>query len=460
VSISGRSSETSGLAAQLGGNLLEPGEAGFDEARSTWNARFGRSPDLIALCRTARDVSSAIDFARERRLRLSVKGCGHSYAANSVAAGGLLIDLASMKSIELDVLNRTATVEAGVTCGELDAATQAHGLAAPAPTVSSVGVIGAALGGGSGYLSRRYGLALDNVTAAEVVTADGRQLRVSADEHPDLFWAIRGGGGNFGVVTSLDLRLHEVGPMVLSGQIIYPFENAREQLRFFRDFMAHAPEELQCYAFFFRIPPIDAFPAEWHGKPVVDFVFCHQDPHALDAVQPLRQLGTPILDLTAPASYVATQTAFDASLPPGKRYLSKAQDLDELTDGAIDTIVEHVPNMVGAFTAAYVDPLGGAIGRVPVDATAYAGRGSEYGFHIIAGWAASGEDASVIGWASGFADAMAQHANGGVYVNLIADDETDRVPSAYGPNFRRLRELKRAWDPENLFSSNHNIPPA
>jgi FAD/FMN-containing dehydrogenase len=450
----------SGLAAQLGGNLLERGEAGFDEARAAWNARFDRSPDLIALSTSSEDVRAAIDFARENRSTLSVKGCGHSYAVSSVAEGGLLIDLSPMKSIAVDVAGKRATVGAGVTCGQLDAATQQHGLATPAPTVSSVGVIGAALGGGSGYLSRSYGLALDNVTAAEVVTADGRQLRVSADEHPDLFWAIRGGGGNFGVVTSLDLRLHEVGPMVLSGQIIYPFENAREHLRFYKDFMARAPEELQCYAFFFRTPPIDAFPAEWHGRPVVDFVFCHQDPEAFDAVQPLRQLGTPILDLTAPASYVATQTAFDASLPPGQRYLSKAHDLDELTDGAIDTIVEYVPNTVGAFTAAYVDPLGGAIGRVPMDATAYAGRGSKYGFHIIAGWTPSAEDASVIGWASGFADAMAQHANGGVYVNLIADDETDRVPNAYGPNFRRLRELKRMWDPENLFSSNHNIPPA
>jgi len=451
---------TSGLAGQLGGNLLERGEAGYDEARAVWNARFDRSPDLIALCTSSDDVRAAIDFARGNRMTLSVKGCGHSYAASSVAEGGLLIDLSPMKSIEVHAEAKRATVGAGVTCAELDAATQQHGLATPTPTVSSVGVVGAALGGGSGYLSRAYGLTLDNVTAAEVVTADGRLLRVSADEHPDLFWAIRGGGGNFGVVTSLDLRLHEVGPMVLSGQVIYPFEAAGELLRAYRDFMARAPQELQCYAFFFRIPPIDAFPAEWHRKPVVDFVFCHRDPDAFDAVQPLRQLGTPILDLTATSPYVATQTAFDASLPPGRRYLSKAHDLDELSDGAIDTIEEHVPNMVGAFTAAYLDPQGASVGAVPVGATAYAGRGSMYGFHIIGGWVASDEDASVGDWASGFAEAMAHHANGGVYVNLIADDEADRVPNAYGVNWRRLRELKRTWDPQNLFRSNHNIPPA
>jgi FAD/FMN-containing dehydrogenase len=446
--------------AQLGGNVLERGEAGFDEARAMWNARFGRSPDLIALCTSAEDVKSAVDFAREHGLQLSVKGCGHSYAANSVADDGLLIDLGSMKSIEVDVPKRTVTVGAGVTCGELDAATQAYGLATPTPTVSSVGVIGGALGGGSGYLSRRHGLTLDNIIAAEVVTADGRQLRVSADEHPDLFWALRGGGGNFGVVTSLELRLHRVGPQVLSGQIIYPFDNAGDHLRSYRDFMASAPEELQCYAFCFRVPPIEAFPAAMHGRPVLDFVICHQDAGALDAVQPLRQLEAPVLDLVAPSSYVETQTAFDAGLPRGQRYVSRAHDLDDLSDGAIDTMVDYVPRMVGAFTAAYFDPLGGAVGRIGSDATAYAGRGSRYGFHIIAGWSEARDDGPVIGWATEFADAMARHASGGVYVNLIADDEPDRLPDAYGPNLQRLRELKRTWDPANLFASNHNISPA
>lgn len=448
------------LAAALDGKLSQRGEAGFDASRRLWNARFDRSPELIASCVSPGDVEAAIAFARDNRLQLSVKGGGHSFAGRSVAAGGLLIDLSPMNAVSVDVAGRTVRVGAGVTCGELDAATQQHGLATPAPTVSSVGVIGAALGGGSGYLSRRHGLMIDNVVGAEMVTADGRRLRISADENRDLFWAIRGGGGNFGVVTSLELRLHEVGPMVLSGQIIYPFEDARRHLRAYRDFMAGAPEELQCYAFFFRVPPIDAFPAEWHGRPVVDFVFCHQDPAATAVIRPLRELAKPILDLAAATPYVATQTAFDAGLPPGQRYLSKAHDLDELTDGAIDAILEHVPTMVGAFTVAYLDPQGGAIGRVPVDATAYAGRRTAYGFHVIAGWMAPDEDASVIGWASGFAGVMAQHATGGVYVNLIADDEANRVPNAYGPNYRRLRDLKRAWDPDNMFRSNHNVPPA
>lgn len=452
--------DVSGLASALGGELLEPDDAGFEEARALWNVRFDRRPDLIARCTSRDDVAAAVDFARENAQVLSVKGGGHSYAARSVAEGGLLIDLSPMKSVRVDREAAVVRIEGGVTCAELDAATQEHGLATPTPTVSSVGVIGAALGGGAGYLSRKFGLTADNVIAAEVVTADGQQLRLSAGEHPDLFWAIRGGGGNFGVVTALELQLHQVGPQVLSGQIIYPFDRAAEFLRFFREFMAEAPDEFQCYPFCFRVPPIDVFPEETHGEPVLDFVLCHQDPDAVDFVRPLRELGDPILDVVAPSPYVDVQTAFDANLPKGQRYLSKAHDLDGLSDGAIDTMVEFVPRMVGALTAAYFDPLGGAIGRVDAAATAYRGRETTFGFHCIAGWMDPSEDASVIGWASEFHEAMAAHSTGGVYVNLIADDESERVPAAYGANYPRLVELKREWDPTNLFSSNYNIPPA
>jgi FAD/FMN-containing dehydrogenase len=452
--------DASELARTIDGAVLQPGSDEFDNARSLWNARFDRTPDLIARCTRSADVVAAIDFARGHGLAVSVKGGGHSYAANTVADGGLLLDLSPMKNVQVDPGGRTATVHAGVTCAELDGATQHHALATPTPTVSSVGVIGAALGGGTGYLSRRHGLTLDNVVSAELVTAEGAHLRLSAEENEDLFWAIRGGGGNFGVVTGLDLRVHRVGPEVLSGQIIYPFDRAAELLRSFRDLMAEAPDEFQCYPFCFRVPPIDFFPPETHGAPVLDFVIYHQDPDAADFVRPLRSLGEPILDFVAPATYVQAQTAFDANLPKGQRYLSKAHDLDELSDAAIDTMVEFVPQMVGAFTAAYFDPLGGEIGRVAPEATAYWGRRTSYGFHIIAGWMEPGDDEAVIGWASDFHDAMAADATGGVYVNLIADDERSRVPSAYGDNYQRLVELKRRWDPGNLFRNNHNIPPA
>jgi FAD/FMN-containing dehydrogenase len=351
-------------------------------------------------------------------------------------------------------------MEPGVTCGELDRATQAHGLATPSPTVSSVGVAGAVLGGGSGYLSRRYGLALDNLIAANVVTADGRQLRASEDEHADLFWALRGAGANFGIATSLHFRLHEVGPEVLAGQVIYPFHDAGELLRFFRDFMAEAPDEFQCYPFIFRIPPVEPFPERFHGHPALDFVLCHFDPNAGDFVQPLRELGETILEDVGPLSYTIVQQNFDVSLPKGQRYYSKAHYLDELSVAAIDTITAHVSDMQGAFTAAYLEPLGGAIGRVDPSATAFPGRSASYSFHVLAGWTDTVDDDLVKGWARTFHDAMKPHATGGVYVNLLGEDEDDRVPAAYGRNYERLVELKAVWDPDNLFRMNHNIRPS
>lgn len=447
------------LAASIRGDVLGPNDTGFDEARALWNVRFDRKPDLVVRCIDSADVLVAIGYANDGELNLAVKGGGHSYAAKTVAEGGLLIDLSGMTSIEVEPEARSVRVGPGVTAAELDAATQRHGLAVPTPTVSSVGVVGAALGGGVGYLSRNYGLTADNVISIEVATADGRTVIASADENPDLFWALRGGGGNFGVATSMELRLHEVGPEVLAGQFIYPFDDAAGHLRFFREFMAKAPRTFQCYPFTFRVPPLDLFPEEIHGKPVLDFVVYHEDPDATDFVQPLRELGELVLDFVGPTPYVDAQKSFDANLPKGQRYYSKAHDLAMLTDQAIDTFVEFVPQMVGPLTAAYFDPLGGAISDIDTSATPYAGRATEYGFHIIAGWVEESDDDDVISWASDFGAAMAANATGGVYVNLIADDEGDRVPAAYGENYARLVELKRKWDPRNLFGSNHNIPP-
>jgi FAD/FMN-containing dehydrogenase len=452
-------SEVKALREAIEGSVLASGDAGYDEARSVWNARFERRPEIVIRCRSAVDVGSAVDFARDRGLPISVKSGGHSYAGKTVSEGGVLIDLSLMKAIHVDADARTADVEAGVTCAELDAATQAHGLATPLPTVSSVGVAGAALGGGSGYLSRKHGLTLDNLVSVDVVTARGRHLRVSQENHPDLFWAVRGAGANFGIATSLRLRLHKVGPEVLAGQIIYPFDKAGELLRFFRDYMADAPDELQCYPFMFRVPPIDAFPKRYHGQPALDFVLCHLNPGAADVVQPLRTLGTPILDVVGPVPYTSAQHAFDASLPKGRRYFSRAHDLDTLSDAAIDTATVHVPDMRGALSAAYFDPLGGAIGSVDSSATPFAGRTARYGFHVLGGWMDADDDGAVVRWARTFHDAMAPHATGGVYVNLLGDDEDQRVPAAYGHNYRRLIELKTTWDPDNLFRINYNIEP-
>ena len=448
------------LAEKIHGQVLEPVDRDFDEARSVSNGRFDRRPDIIVRCRDAGDVKASVDFARREGLSLSVRGAGHSYAGNTIGDGGLLIDLSRMKAIRVDAESRTATVEPGVTCGELDQATQAHGLATPSPTVSSVGVAGAALGGGSGYLSRRYGLALDNLLSVDLVTADGRQVRASEREHPDLFWALRGAGSNFGVATSLQFRLHEVGPEVLTGQVIYPFDNGGELLRFFRGFMTDAPDGFQCYPFMIRIPPIEPFPERFHGHPALDFVLYHLDPRAIDYVRPLRELGDTILDVVAPAPYASLQTSFDAGLPKGRRYFSRGHYLDELSDASIDTITTHASGIRGGLTAVYLEPLGGAIGRIESSATSFGERDARYSFHILAGWMDATDDDSVMGWAEAFHAAMVPHATGGVYVNLLGDDEEDRVPAAYGENYQRLVQLKTEWDPDNLFRMNHNIQPS
>lgn len=447
------------LGQTMRGALLRPGEDGYDDARRVWNARFDRRPDVIARCLDADDVAAAVRWAREEAVTISVKGGGHSYAGNTVADGGLLIDLSGMTGIKVRPDERTATVEAGATWKEFDSATQHHGLATTGVTVSSVGVAGSTLGGGSGWLSRRFGHALDNLLAVELVTADGQRIRVSGDEHPDLFWALRGAGPNFGVVTSFEFDLHEVGPEVLAGQIVYPFDRAEELMRFFRDFMAEAPDEFQCFPFTFRVPPIDVFPAAFHGQPVLDFVVFHLDPAASDVVQPLRELGETVLDVVGPMPYTAAQQAFDPNLPSGQRYYSKAHDLADLSDDAIDTMAAHVRTMQGPLTAAYLEPRGGTVSRIGGATTAAGGREAPYSFHILAGWMDPAEDGAVMEWAQAFADDMADHATGGVYVNLIAEDEAERVPTAFSDH-ARLRDLKRQWDPDNVFHNNHNVPPA
>lgn len=447
------------LAEKLKGHVLAPTDAGYDEARHVWNARFQRRPDLVARCADADDVAAAVTWARSNGLQISVKSGGHSYAGNTVADGGLLIDLSQMNSIEVDPQSRTVAVEAGATWGELDAATQAHGLATTGVTVSSVGVAGSTLGGGSGYLSRVFGNAIDNLVSVELVTAEGRRLRAAEAEHPDLFWGLRGAGANFGVATSFEFRLHEVGPQVLAGQVIYPFDEAGELFRFFREFMADAPEQLQCFAFTLRIPPVKAFPERFHGQPALDFVVFHLDAEALDAVQPLRELGETILDTVQPVPYTVAQQAFDPNLPADQRYYSKAHDLAGLTDEAIDTITEQVPRMEGPLSVAYLEPRGGAVARVAPGETAAGGRGAPYSLHILAGWVEAQNDGAVMGWANSFHEAMAPHATGGVYVNLLAEDEPERVPAAYSDH-ERLTALKRQWDPDNVFQGNHNIRPS
>lgn len=449
------------LSRTIQGTIARPGQKSFETARTVWNARFLRSPALIARCLESEDVAAAVRFARHEGMALSVKGGGHDYAGNTVAEGSLLIDLGPMDSVEVDVTARRAVVGAGATWGQVDGATYPHGLATPGGTVSSVGVAGFSLGGGSGWLTRKHGLAVDNVQAARIVTASGEIVRADERENPDLFWAIRGGGGNFGVVTSFEYALHALAPQVLAGQVFYPLERAAEILRFYRDRFRDAPDELMCYPFFIRVPPMEPFPEAYHGRVVLDLVVAWLGPVEDGAahVAPFRGLGDPFLDLVAPQPYTTLQQAFDAGMGKGNRWYSRSQQLDDLTDAAIDTLVDALDPFPGAFTAVYLGPHGGAAGRVASDATAYPHRSSAHELHVFPGWADPAMDEAVMAWADALHEVMLPHGNGGVYVNLLGDGEPHRVKNAYGSNYPRLTELKSKWDPENLFRGNHNIPP-
>ena len=444
------------------GDVLRPGDAGYEEARAVWNGRFDKRPAMIARCRVAADVSAAVDFAREHELLLAVRSTGHDYAGNSSCAGGLVIDLSLMDAVRIDAERKAAVVQAGVTWAALDREAQVFGLATTGPTVSTVGVAGSTLGGGVGHLSRKHGLGVDNLVSAEIVTADGRLVRASDDENPDLVWALRGGGGNFGVVTSVEFQLHEVGPEVVTAQVFYPFAHARHVFRGFREFMAAAPDEIMCFAMVLRVPPAEPFPEEYHGKPAVALIACHCGPTAEGeaALRPLQEFGEPMLAVVQPIPYTALQQTFDAGMPKGLRWYSRSHDLKELSDGVIDMMIEYTEALPGQFTLAYFTPMGGAIGRVDPTATAFAHRHAPYSLHIFPGWSDPAEDQELMGWTRAFHDAMTPYATGGVYVNLLGEDEADRAPAAYGENYERLAQLKARWDPNNLFQGNHNIRPA
>lgn len=449
------------LRERIAGTVLTADDPAYDETRKIWNGRFDRRPAVIVRCAKTADVPVALEVARRTGLPLSVRSGGHDYAGNSMCDDGLAIDLSQMNAVAVDGGSRTVRVGPGARWGAVDRETQAVGLATTGGTVSTVGVAGYTLGGGSGHLSRKYGLGLDNLLSAEVVTASGDIVQASARENADLFWGLRGGSGNLGIVTSLELQLHELGTEVLAGQIIYPFERSRDVLRLYRSFVADAPDDVQCYAFFIRVPPLPVFPAGSHGKVAIDLVVtCAGDlSDGEKRVAPLRALGTPILDTVAPMPYLAMQQAFDAGMASSNRWYSKAHYLPALTDAAIDTIVARVEALPGDFTMVYLEAEGGAIGRVDRNATAFPHRDAEFLLHIFPGWTRAEDDGAIMEWARTFHRDMRPHGTGGVYVNMLGGDEQDGARSAYGANYDRLVELKRKYDPGNVLRMNHNVKP-
>jgi FAD/FMN-containing dehydrogenase len=450
-----RDSTIERFADSLRGRLVLPGDTHYDEARAVWNGMIDRRPAMIARCKSAADVMAAVDFAREQDIQLSVKAGGHNVAGKAICDDGLVIDLSAMNSVRVDPNTQTARVGPGATWADFDREAQAFGLATTGGVDSRTGVAGLTLGGGIGYLARKYGLAIDNLLAVDVVTADGELRPASQEENPDLFWALRGGGGNVGVVTSFEFQLHEVGPEVLTAQIFYSFEDAEAVLRFYREFTAEAPDELACYAMVVHVPPVAPFPEAAHGQIAVALVACYAgsiaDGEAVLA--PLKGFGEPLLKAVTPMPYATLQQSFDAGAPDGGRYYYKSQILDELSDQAIKTIVDQVEPLPGPFTMAGIEPMGGAINQVEATATAYPHRDAAYNFAVWAGWSDPKDDEEIIDWTRGFHQAMAPHATGGAYANYLAADDADRMKEAYGQNYRRLVEIKRAWDPDNVFQS-------
>lgn len=452
---------TDTLAGDLRGALLLPDSPDYDEARSIWNAMIDRRPGLIVECAGASDVMRAVKFAGEHRLLISVCGAGHNIAGNAVVEGGFMISLRGMKSVRVDPIANRARVEPGVTLGEFDNEAQAFGLATPTGINSTTGIAGLTLGGGFGWLSRKWGLTADNLISADVVTAKGELLTVSAMEHPELFWGIRGGGGNFGIVTSFEFQLHSIGPEILSGLIVHPISDAGEVLRYYREFAAQAPDEVTVWVVMRKAPPLPFLPEEVHGTTVLILaaLYAGEMPDGEEALRPLREFGNPIVDVISPHQFTGFQAAFDPLLTPGRRNYWKSHDFLELSDGLLDTALSFVEGLPSPECEVFFAQMGGATSRVPSDATAYRHRDAQFIMNVHGRWGEASQDESGIAWCRALFDATAPYATGGVYVNFMTEEEGDRVRLAYGDSYSRLVQLKKRYDPENLFRLNQNIQP-
>ena len=450
------------LKSGFKGEILLPSDGAYESARKIWNAMIDKHPAVIARCASTSDVVLGVNFARDNGLLLAVRGGGHNIAGNALCDDGLVIDLSKMKAARVDPARRRVTIEGGATLSDLDAATQAHGLATPVGINSTTGIGGLTLGGGFGWLSRKYGLTVDNLESAEIVTATGEVVHSSATEHSDLFWALRGGGGNFGVVTRFEFRLHPVGPDVLSGLIVYPLSEAKSVLRHYREFMAAAPEELNVWTILRQAPPLPFLPESFHGQEMIALALIYAgDPKQGEPlVAPLRKFGTRVGEHVGVQPYIAWQQAFDPLLTAGARNYWKSHNFTTLQDGLFDAVVEYVGKLPSPQCEIFFGAIGGATTRLAVDSAAYAQRDAEFVMNFHGRWQDPVDDERCIRWARDFFNATAPFASGGVYVNFMTADETDRVRSAYGPNYDRLAKVKRTYDPDNLFHLNQNIQPA
>jgi FAD/FMN-containing dehydrogenase len=443
------------LAASFKGQVLQPADIGYEVARKVHNGLVDKRPALIARCHGVSDVVAALDLARKLGLEIAVRGGGHNVAGRATIDGGVMIDLSPMKGVVVDPKGRTARTQGGATWADLNPATQEHNLAVTGGVVSATGIGGLTLGGGIGWLMGKYGLALDNLRAIELVTADGKVLQVDNQSEPDLFWALRGGGGNFGIATSFDFDLHAVGPTVVGGPIVHPIARARETLNFFRETTQSLADEQILFAALTHAP-------DGSGAPVAALVTCHCGPpaEAERAVQSLKQFGTPMVDGVGPVAYEQLNTALDASFPKGALSYWKSNFLTELSDAAIETMIDCFARCPTPMSQLLIEHLHGAVTRVGVSETAFPHRKQGYNFLILAQWTNPADTSACIEWARETAKLMRPFFAAGRYVNYLDDDETgDPIAAAYGPNFRRLQQIKAKYDPTNVFRMNQNIRP-
>ena len=460
AAISKEATET--LKSKVKGQIVLPSDPSYDEVRQIWNAMIDRRPALIVRCADASDVPHAILFARENGLEISVRGGGHNIAGSALSDGGVTIDLSTMRRVRVDTEKKRAYVEPGATLADFDEAAQSHGLATPVGINSTTGVAGLTLGGGFGWLTRKYGMTIDNLVSADVVTADGKRIRASESENADLFWAIRGGGGNFGIVTQFEFKLHEVGAKILAGLIVFPFDQAKQVLTRYREFVESAPEELNVWALLRKAPPLPFLPEEVHGKEVVVLVTFYVGDVAQGEklIEPLRGFGTPHGEHIGVQPYRTWQKAFDPLLTPGARNYWKSHNFTELSDGALNSMIEFAGKLPTPQCEIFLAFIAGAANRVPADAMAYRHRDAKFVLNVHGRWDERTDDERCIAWARAFFQASAPYASDGAYVNFMTDEEGDRVAAAYGSNYDRLAQIKKQYDPDNLFHLNQNIKPS
>ncbi|MBM7455659.1 FAD/FMN-containing dehydrogenase [Oceanisphaera litoralis] len=443
------------------GGVVLPDDARYNEVRQIWNATIDKHPAIIMQCAEAADVPRALHFARRHGLEVSVRGAGHNIAGNAVCEGGIMIDLSNMTQVRVEAAKKIAYVEPGARLADVDKATQQHGLATPLGINSTTGVAGLTLGGGFGWLTRQHGMTVDNLLAVDLVTADGRELRASEQENADLFWAIRGAGGNFGIVTGFEYRLHPVGPEITAGLLVFPIAQAKQVLQQYRDYMDKAPEALNIWVVMRKAPPLPFLPEEVHGKEVaVLAVFYAGAPaDAERLIAPLRDFGTPYGEHIGVQPYVEWQQAFDPLLTPGARNYWKSHNFTVLKDDALDIMIDYTHRLPGPQCEIFIGMIGGAANRVAPGAMAYGHRDARFVLNVHARWDDIAQDKTCIAWAREFFKASAPYASAGVYINFMTEEEGDRVKAAYGPNYERLVQLKRQYDPDNLFHLNQNIRP-